>query len=108
MDNDVKYNKLLYELKAEISFILREISDRLYDEYRSLAETAYLSRSPKNLKRPLEALNRKEGDNKKYQFSITRSQQKDGVTIYDPFWNGKLDETQMKKFEELLREFKSC
>lgn len=31
------------------------------DDYRSLEETAYLSRSPKNLKRLLEALNRKEG-----------------------------------------------
>ena len=31
------------------------------DDYRSLEETAYLSRSPRNLKRLLEALNRKEG-----------------------------------------------
>ncbi len=31
------------------------------DDYRSLEETAYLSRSPENLKRLLEALNRKEG-----------------------------------------------
>lgn len=31
------------------------------DDYRSLEETAYLSRSPKNLKRLLEALQRKEG-----------------------------------------------
>lgn len=31
------------------------------DDYRSLEETAYLSRSPKNLKRLLDALNRKEG-----------------------------------------------
>jgi antitoxin YefM len=31
------------------------------DDYRSLEETAYLSRSPKNLERLLEALNRKEG-----------------------------------------------
>jgi antitoxin YefM len=31
------------------------------EDYRSLEETAYLSRSPKNLKRLLEALNRKEG-----------------------------------------------
>lgn len=30
-------------------------------DYRSLEETAYLSRSPKNLKRLLEASNRKEG-----------------------------------------------
>lgn len=30
-------------------------------DYRSLEETAYLSRSPRNLKRILEALNRKEG-----------------------------------------------
>ncbi len=33
------------------------------DDYRSLEETAYLSRSPKNLKRLLEALSRKEGKN---------------------------------------------
>jgi len=31
------------------------------DDYLSLEETAYLSRSPKNLKRLLEALDRKEG-----------------------------------------------
>ena len=31
------------------------------DDYRSLEETAYLSRSPENLKRLLKALNRKEG-----------------------------------------------
>ena len=31
------------------------------EDYRSLEETAYLSRSPRNLKRLLEALNRKEG-----------------------------------------------
>lgn len=31
------------------------------DDYRSLEETAYLSRSPKNLERLLEALDRKEG-----------------------------------------------
>ena len=31
------------------------------EDYRSLEETAYLSRSPKNLERLLEALNRKEG-----------------------------------------------
>jgi antitoxin YefM len=31
------------------------------DDYRSLEETAYLSRSPNNLKRLLEALHRKEG-----------------------------------------------
>jgi antitoxin YefM len=31
------------------------------DDYRSLEETAYLSQSPKNLKRILESLNRKEG-----------------------------------------------
>lgn len=31
------------------------------EDYRSLEETAYLSRSHKNLKRLLEALNRKEG-----------------------------------------------
>jgi len=33
------------------------------DDYRSLEETAYLSRSPKNLKRLLESLSRKEGKN---------------------------------------------
>ena len=31
------------------------------DDYRSLEETAYLSRSPKNLRRLLESLSRKEG-----------------------------------------------
>lgn len=31
------------------------------EDYLSLEETAYLSRSPKNLKRLIEALNRKEG-----------------------------------------------
>ncbi|MCE3231354.1 MAG: antitoxin [Alphaproteobacteria bacterium] len=31
------------------------------EDYRSLEETAYLSRSPKNLKRLLESLSRKEG-----------------------------------------------
>jgi antitoxin YefM len=31
------------------------------DDYRSLEETAYLSRSPRNLERLIEALNRNEG-----------------------------------------------
>jgi antitoxin YefM len=31
------------------------------DDYRSLEETAYLSRSPKNLRRILESLSREEG-----------------------------------------------
>ena len=31
------------------------------DDYRSLAETAYLTRSPRNLQRLLESLNRNEG-----------------------------------------------
>lgn len=46
---------LITRRKGENVMLLAE------DDYRSLEETAYLSRSPRNLKRLLEALNRKEG-----------------------------------------------
>ena len=46
---------LITRRKGENVMLLAE------DDYRSLEETAYLSRSPKNLERLLEALNRKEG-----------------------------------------------
>ena len=46
---------LITRRKGENVMLLSE------DDYRSLEETAYLSRSPKNLKRLLEALNRTEG-----------------------------------------------
>jgi len=46
---------LITRRKGENVMLLSE------EDYRSLEETAYLSRSPRNLKRLLEALNRKEG-----------------------------------------------
>ncbi len=46
---------LITRRKGENVMLLAE------DDFRSLEETAYLSRSPKNLERLLEALNRKEG-----------------------------------------------
>lgn len=46
---------LITRRKGENVMLLAE------DDYRSLEETAYLSRSPRNLERLLEALNRKEG-----------------------------------------------
>jgi antitoxin YefM len=46
---------LITRRKGENVMLLSE------DDYRSLEETAYLSRSPRNLQRLLEALHRKEG-----------------------------------------------
>jgi antitoxin YefM len=74
MKHEVSYSEVRKSLK---SYLVQVCSDHIpvlitqrngenvmmlpEDDYRSLEETAYLSRSPKNLKRLLESLNSKEG-----------------------------------------------
>lgn len=74
MRHEVSYSQMRKGLKGYLDQVCLEHTPLLVtrrngenimllseDDYRSLEETAYLSRSPKNLKRLLEALNRKEG-----------------------------------------------
>lgn len=74
MNYALSYSEIRKNLKAYLDQVCTEHSPLLVtrkrgenvvviseEDYRSLEETAYLSRSPKNLKRLLEALNRKEG-----------------------------------------------
>jgi len=74
MRHEVSYSEMRKSLKSYLTQVCTEhvpilITQRngenvmilSEDDYRSLEETAYLSRSPKNLKRLLESLNRKEG-----------------------------------------------
>ena len=74
MRHEVSYSQMRKSLKGYLDQVCSEHTPLLVkrckgenvmllseDDYRSLEETAYLSRSPKNLKRLLEALNRKEG-----------------------------------------------
>lgn len=53
--------------------------------------------------------NEKEG-NKTYIFSITKAIRNEDSTFHitDQYLNVELDETEMKKFEKLLKEFKLC
>ena len=74
MRHEISYSEMRKSLKVYLDqvcvkhtplFIKRRRGESVVllseDDYSSLEETAYLSRSPKNLKRLLEALNRKEG-----------------------------------------------
>jgi antitoxin YefM len=74
MKHEISYSEMRKSLKSYLDRVCVEHEPLLVtrrngenvmllseDDYRSLEETAYLSRSPKNLKRLLEALNRKEG-----------------------------------------------
>ncbi len=74
MQNTVSYSDMRMHLKANLDRVCTDHEPLLItrrngenvvliseDDYRSLEETAYLSRNPKYLKRLLEAKNRKEG-----------------------------------------------
>ena len=74
MRHEISYSEMRKSLKSYLDQVCSEHTPLLVtrrkgdnimllseDDYRSLEETAYLSRSPKNLKRLLDALNRKEG-----------------------------------------------
>lgn len=51
--------------------------------------------------------NEKEG-NKTYEYSIGKIIRNEDSTFHNQYLNVELNETEMKKFEELLKEFKSC
>lgn len=74
MRHEISYSEVRKSLKSYLEqvciehtplLITRRNGDNVMllseDDYRSLEETAYLSRSPKNLRRLLESLSRKEG-----------------------------------------------
>lgn len=74
MRHEISYSEMRKSLKSYLDQVCSEHTPLLVtrrkgdnimllseDDYRSLEETAYLSRSPRNLKRLLDALNRKEG-----------------------------------------------
>ena len=74
MMHEVSYSEIRKSLKNYLEKVCTEHTPLLItrrngenvmmlseDDYRSLEETAYLSRSPKNLRRLLESLSRKEG-----------------------------------------------
>lgn len=74
MRHEISYSEMRKSLKTYLDqvcsdhtplLITRRKGENLVllseDDFRSLEETAYLSRSPRNLKRILEALDRKEG-----------------------------------------------
>lgn len=74
MRHEISYSEMRKSLKNYLDQVCSEHTPLLVtrrkgdnimviseDDYRSLEETAYLSRSPKNLNRLLNALNRKEG-----------------------------------------------
>jgi len=74
MRHEISYSEMRKSLKTYLEQVCIEHTPLLItrrngenvmilseDDYRSLEETAYLSRSPKNLKRLLESLSRKEG-----------------------------------------------
>lgn len=74
MRHEVSYSEIRKSLKNYLEQVCTEHTPLLItrrngenvmmlseDDYRSLEETAYLSRSPKNLRRLLESLSRKEG-----------------------------------------------
>lgn len=74
MRHEISYSEMRKSLKRYLDQVCSEHTPLLVtrrkgdnimllseDDYRSVEETAYLSRSPRNLKRLLDALNRKEG-----------------------------------------------
>ncbi|HBG34292.1 MAG: hypothetical protein A2X70_00370 [Alphaproteobacteria bacterium GWC2_42_16] len=74
MRHEISYSEMRKNLKSHMDQVCSEHEPLLVtrrsgenvillceDDYRSLEETAYLSRSPKNLNRLLESLSRKEG-----------------------------------------------
>ena len=74
MRHEVSYSEMRKSLKSYLAQVCMDHKPVLVtqrngenvivlseDDYLSLEETAYLSRSPKNLERLLESLNRKEG-----------------------------------------------
>lgn len=74
MRHEISYSEMRKSLKTYLDqvcsdhtplLITRRKGENLVllseDDFRSLEETAYLSRSPRNLKRILDALDRKEG-----------------------------------------------
>jgi len=74
MRHEISYSEMRKGLKSYLEQVCTEHTPLLItrrngenvmilseDDYRSLEETAYLSRSPKNLRRLLESLSRKEG-----------------------------------------------
>jgi antitoxin YefM len=74
MRHEISYSEMRKSLKSYLEQVCIEHTPVLItrrngenvmilseDDYRSLEETAYLSRSPKNLRRLLESLTRKEG-----------------------------------------------
>ena len=74
MRHEISYSEVRKSLKSYLEQVCIEHTPLLItrrngenvmllseDDYRSLEETAYLSRSPKNLRRLLESLSRKEG-----------------------------------------------
>ena len=74
MRQEISYSEMRKSLKSYLEKVCTEHTPILItrkngenvmllseDDYRSLEETAYLSRSPKNLRRLLESLSRKEG-----------------------------------------------
>jgi antitoxin YefM len=74
MRHEISYSEVRKSLKSYLEQVCIEHTPLLVtrrngenvmilseDDYRSLEETAYLSRSPKNLRRLLESLSRKEG-----------------------------------------------
>ena len=74
MRHEISYSEMRKSLKNYLDQVCSEHTPLLVtrrkgenimllseDDYRSLEETAYLSRSPRNLKRLLDALDRKEG-----------------------------------------------
>ena len=74
MRHEISYSEMRKSLKTYLDQVCSEHTPLLVtrrngesivllseDDYRSLEETAYLSQSPKNLNRLLNALNRKEG-----------------------------------------------
>ena len=74
MRHEISYSQMRKSLKSYLDQVCVEHTPLLVtrrkgenvmllseEDYRSLEETAYLSRSPKNLKRLLDAFNRKEG-----------------------------------------------
>ena len=74
MRHEISYSEMRKSLKGYLEQVCMEHMPLLItrrngenvmilseDDYRSLEETAYLSRSPKNLRRLLESFSRKEG-----------------------------------------------
>ena len=74
MRHEISYSEVRRSLKSYLEQVCIEHTPLLItrrngenvmilseNDYRSLEETAYLSRSPKNLRRLLESLSRKEG-----------------------------------------------